>query len=90
MKDMPAGIDQLKLPRAVPGLGDNLLIIARPAAWSARVRCQVCGEEQGCRVVPGIRGNPPDTMDGFSFHFWLAHFQSQHADLLPPEIREEL
>lgn|GEM_PF-4992914 len=90
MKDTPDGIDQLKLPRTVPGLGDNLLIIARPAAWSARVRCQVCGEGQGCRVVAAVRGNPPDTMDGFSFHFWLAHFQSQHPDLLPPEIRAEL
>jgi len=29
-------------------------------------------------------------MDGLSFHFWLAHFQSQHPDLLPPEIRAEL
>ena len=89
MMDAPDGVDQLKLPRCVPGLGDNLLTVARPASWLARVRCRICGEEQGCRVVSGIRGNPPDTTDGFSFHFWLAHFQSQHPELLPPEVRAE-
>jgi len=89
VKDVSGGIDQLKLPRCVPGLGENLATVARPASWSARIRCQICGEEQGCRVVSERRGNPPDTMDSFSFHFWLAHFQSQHPELLPPEIRGE-
>ena len=88
--DAPGGIDQLKLPRAVPGLGDNLLTFARPSSWLARVRCKVCGLELGCRAVPSTRNGAPDTMDGLSFHFWLAHFQNQHADLLPPEIRAEL
>ena len=85
----PGGIDQLKLPRTVPGLGENLLTVARPFSWLARVRCQICGEEQGCRVLSERTGNPPDTMDGLSFHFWLAHFQRHHPDLLPAGIRAE-
>lgn len=90
MTDSPSGLDQLRLPRAVPGLGDNLLTVSRPAEWDARVRCKVCGEEQGCRVVTSFVGGSRDTMDQFSFQYWLAHFQVHHPDLLPPEVRAEL
>ena len=81
-----SGIDQLKLPRCVPGLDDNLLTVTRPAANVARVRCVICGCEVGCRVVASTVGGEPNTMDYFSFQFWLAHFASQHPEKLPPGV----
>ena len=91
-------IDKLLLPRTIAGLGDNLLTIARPASGIARVRCmvkvnddgEVCGLEVGCRVVAERVGGERNTMDGVSFQFWLAHFLSQHPDLLPAKVRAEL
>jgi len=83
-------IDQLKLPRTVPGLGENLLTVARPASWTARLRCQLCGCEVGSRVVASVPGGYKDTMDQLTFQFWLAHFQTEHPEKLPKEIREEL
>ena len=83
-------IDQLKMPRTIAGLGDNLLTVARPMSWGARVQCKVCGLEVGCRVVAERVGGERNMMDQFSFMFWLAHFLSQHPDLLPAEVRAEL
>jgi len=85
-----SGIDQLKLPRTVPGLGDNLLTVTRPAANVARVRCVICGCEVGCRVVASVKGGNRDTMSLTDFAFWLAHFQSRHPGVLPPEVEAEL
>ena len=69
--------DQLKLPRIIPGLGENLdTILWR--GYVARVRCQLCGCEVGARVVASIQGGSPDTMSMTDLSFWLAHFASQH------------
>jgi len=81
-----SGIDQLKLPRCVPGLGDNLLTVTRPAANVARVRCVICGCEVGCLVVPSIADGDRDMMSPLDFQFWLAHFASQHPEKLPDGV----
>lgn len=84
-------IDQLKLPRTVPGLGDNLLTVAWVKSVNvARVRCQLCDAEVGCRVVAETEDGNFTTMDQFSFQFWLAHFQGQHPGVLPTEVEAEL
>ena len=91
-------IDQLKMPRTIPGLGDNLLTVSPILAGVARVRCQVCGVDEhgadrtavGCRVVAGTVGGNLDTIAQFDFQFWLTHFAINHPEKLPKEIMEEM
>ena len=82
-------IDQLKLPRTVLDLGDNLETVLW-RGYVARVKCRLCGCEVGSRVVASVPGGYKDTMDQLTFQFWLAHFQAEHPEKLPKEIREEL
>ena len=84
MTDSPGGIDQLKLPRTVPGLGENLLTVSRPAAGVARVRCQLCGCEVGCRVIQPRTGGP--MMSETDVTFWLSHMTGQHPEVFPADV----
>ena len=89
MKSAPDGIDQVKLPRAVVGLGENLDTVRWHGESACDVRCRVCGIVVGCLVPCQRPGVERKMMSLTDYHFWLHHFQAMHPELLPAEVRKE-
>ena len=74
--------DQVLILPPLPGVAENLETVrwyadGKGRRYACDVRCTLCGLAAGARVL--ARGEMHD-MDR---RFWLGHYESQHAEMLP-------